>query len=225
MDPEIIKLSGVRQTHNHHMTSLESKKQMPRNLYSGLSFRSRTGRWLTFKVTGTVWPDGYPFPVIRRLMEYWGQNLVPNEGRGCVLRGVDGAWYCESHLPFFLAPLGLQWPFPGGSDGKESVCSAGDLGLIPGLGRFPGGRHDDPFQYSCLETPMDGGGWWATVHGFQRVDTTEWLSTGAYYCAQDCLLAGVCRLLTAVSSLLVDSVGLTYKLRRCSSWAELLHGM
>ena len=72
---------------------------------------------------------------------------------------------------------------------------------------------------------MDGGGWWAAVHGFQRVDTTEWLSTGAYCCAQDCLLAGVCRLLTAVSSLLVDSVGLTYKLRRCSSWAELLHGM
>ena len=40
--------------------------------------------------------------------------------------------------------------FPGGSDGKESACNAGDLGLIPGLGRSPGG-HGNPLQYSCLE--------------------------------------------------------------------------
>ena len=46
-----------------------------------------------------------------------------------------------------------DWGFPGGSDGKESSCSAGDLGLIPGLGRSPGGRHDNPLQYSCLESP------------------------------------------------------------------------
>ena len=41
--------------------------------------------------------------------------------------------------------------FPGGSDGKESACSAGDLGLFPGLGRSPGGGHGNPLQYSCLE--------------------------------------------------------------------------
>ena len=40
--------------------------------------------------------------------------------------------------------------FPGGSDGKESTCNAGDLGLIPGLGRSPGG-HGNPLQNSCLE--------------------------------------------------------------------------
>ena len=44
--------------------------------------------------------------------------------------------------------------FAGGSDGKESDCSAGDLGLIPGLGRSPGGRNDNLLQYSCLENPM-----------------------------------------------------------------------
>ena len=43
--------------------------------------------------------------------------------------------------------------FPGGSDGKESACSTGDLGLIPGLGRSPGGGHGNPLQYSCLESP------------------------------------------------------------------------
>ena len=41
--------------------------------------------------------------------------------------------------------------FPGGSDGKESACSVGDLGSIPGLGRSPGGGHGNPPQYSCLE--------------------------------------------------------------------------
>ena len=41
--------------------------------------------------------------------------------------------------------------FPSGSDGKESICNVGDLGSIPGLGRFPGGGHGNPLQYSCLE--------------------------------------------------------------------------
>ena len=45
--------------------------------------------------------------------------------------------------------------FPGGSDSKESTCSVGDLSLIPGLGRSPGGGHGNPLQYSCLENPMD----------------------------------------------------------------------
>ena len=40
-----------------------------------------------------------------------------------------------------------------GSDGKSSVCNAGDLGLIPGLGRSPGERNGSPLQYSCLENP------------------------------------------------------------------------
>ena len=47
--------------------------------------------------------------------------------------------------------------FLGGSVGKESACNAEDLGLIPGSGRSPGGGHGNPFQYSCLENPMDRG--------------------------------------------------------------------
>ena len=53
--------------------------------------------------------------------------------------------------------------FPGGSDGKESACKVGDLGLIPGLGRSPGEGNGNPLQYSDLENPMDGGSWQATV--------------------------------------------------------------
>ena len=55
--------------------------------------------------------------------------------------------------------------FPGGSDGKESACNAGDPGLIPGSGRSPGEGHGKPFQYSFLEDPIDRGAWQATVHG------------------------------------------------------------
>ena len=47
--------------------------------------------------------------------------------------------------------------FPGGSDGKESACSVGDLSSIPGLGGSLGGGHGNPLQYSCLENPMDRG--------------------------------------------------------------------
>ena len=49
--------------------------------------------------------------------------------------------------------------FPGGSDGKASVCNAGDLGSISGLRRSPGERSGSPLQYSCLENPMDAGAW------------------------------------------------------------------
>ena len=54
--------------------------------------------------------------------------------------------------------------FPGGSDGKESACNAGDLGLIPGLGRFPGEGHGKPLQYSYLENPHGQRSLAATVH-------------------------------------------------------------
>ena len=61
--------------------------------------------------------------------------------------------------------------FPGGSDGKESACTAGDLGLIPGLGRSPGKGDNYPLQYFCLENSMDRGVWWVTVHGVAKSPT------------------------------------------------------
>ena len=65
--------------------------------------------------------------------------------------------------------------FPGGSDGEESVCSAGDLGLIPGLGGSPEEGNDNPLQNSCLENHMDKGAWWATVYTVAKSRT--WLSS------------------------------------------------
>ena len=60
---------------------------------------------------------------------------------------------------------GLFHCFPGGSEVKASAWNAGD----PGSGRSPGEGNGNPLQYSCLENPMEGGAWWATVYG----DTTE----------------------------------------------------
>ena len=58
--------------------------------------------------------------------------------------------------------------FPGGSDGKESACNAGDLGLISGWGKSSGERTGDSLQYSCLENSLDRGAWRAIVHGVTK---------------------------------------------------------
>ena len=54
---------------------------------------------------------------------------------------------------------------------KNPPASAGDTGLIPGSGRFPGGGHGNPLQYSCLENPKDRGAWKTTVHGVANSQT------------------------------------------------------
>ena len=62
--------------------------------------------------------------------------------------------------------------FPGGSNGEESACNAGDLGLIPGSGRSPGEGNGNPLQYSCPENSMDRGDWTATVHRVAKESDT-----------------------------------------------------
>ena len=76
---------------------------------------------------------------------------------------------CELHIENPHQAMG----FPGGSDGKESACNAGDLGLIPGSGRSPGKGNGYPLQYSCLVNPKDRGAWWVTVHGVTNSGTRQ----------------------------------------------------
>ena len=57
----------------------------------------------------------------------------------------------------------------------KTACSAGEVSLIPGLGRSPGEGNDNPLQY-CLENSMDREAWWATVHEVAKLDMTERLT-------------------------------------------------
>ena len=92
--------------------------------------------------------------------------------------GIDFRGFITAQIVFILSLLKLFLQifalcvyrgFPGGSDNKESACSAGDPGLIPGL-RRSSGEGNGPLHYSCLENPMDKGAWQATVRGeSQRV--------------------------------------------------------
>ena len=88
-----------------------------------------------------------------------------------------GPWASASVLPMNIQDwFPLQFGLPGGLEVKASASNAGDLGLIPGSGRSPGEGYGNPLQYSCLKNPMDGGAWWATVHGVAQLDKTEWLN-------------------------------------------------
>ena len=69
----------------------------------------------------------------------------------------------DGETVFIFMSLSKILDFPGGSDGKEFACNAGDTGSIPGLGISPGGGHGNPLQCSCMENPMDRGAWQAAV--------------------------------------------------------------
>ena len=85
-----------------------------------------------------------------------------------------------SNILLITMPLG----FPGGTDGKESACDAGDPGVIPGLGRSPGEGNGYPLQYSCLENSMDRGAGRTTGHGLTESDMTGQLTL--YLCCPEC---------------------------------------
>ena len=94
--------------------------------------------------------------------------LLPQVCSGC-------PYLCLEMIGFVVFPLTLSSPpkeridelqilgFPGGSEGKESACKAGEIASIPESRRSPGKGHGNPLQYSCLENLMDRGGWWARM--------------------------------------------------------------
>ena len=95
---------------------------------------------LVWRIPGTAEPGGLPLMESHRVRHNWTDLAYIFLGQ------KDTQKNGMLPTPVFLG-------FPGDSDGKESVCDVGDLGLIPGLGRYPGGGHGNPLQYSCLENP------------------------------------------------------------------------
>ena len=76
--------------------------------------------------------------------------------------------------------LGLSLSFPGGADGKEPACNAGDPDLIPESGRSLAEGNGYPLQYSCWNNSMDRWAWWATIHGITESDRTEQLTPSLF---------------------------------------------
>ena len=132
---------------------------------------------------------------VRQAPPLFSHGFDNHAGKGAVLtHGKEGSWAFEglresakSLQQLGLLPRPVRGPhphdanspsgisscsgFPGGSEGEASARNAGDLGSTPGSGRSPGEGNGNPLQYSCLENPMDGGAWWATVHGAAKSHT------------------------------------------------------
>ena len=101
----------------------------------------------------------------------WESTHAMSQAKPSVVKTL---WaHCE-HSPHMPVIFVCSVRFPGGSEVKASACNVGDLGLIPGSGRSPGEENGNPLQYSCLENPVDGRAWWATVHGVAK--SRIWLS-------------------------------------------------
>ena len=125
-------------------------------------------------------PDGLLRPFPDKRLPMWSSLHWGRRAGGCGLdlglaKGSLG--WGEGQCSCFL--LNSKWFFivseswegagsPGGSDGKESACNAGNLDSILGSGRYPGEGNVYPLQYSCLGNPMDRGAWLATVHGVAK---------------------------------------------------------
>ena len=105
---------------------------------------------------------------------YWSTELVLDCVHFCFLNG-------DRYESYVYQPLFKVGCVVFGSDGKESACSAGDLDLIPGSGRYPGEGNNNPLQYPCLENPMDRGAWQDTVQGVTKSQT--WLND--FYLSQE----------------------------------------
>ena len=105
-----------------------------------------------------------------RLQQYMNRELPDvqagyRKGRGTRDQIANIHWVIEKakefqeNICFIDYTKAFDEGFPSGSDGKASVCNAGDRGSIPGLGRSPGEETGSPLLYSCLDNPMDCGAW------------------------------------------------------------------
>ena len=106
-------------------------------------------------------PCGMPMPASE---SHWSTRKMPQE---CGL-GTNVPSTPAQCFPRLQQKMRIPWWL----SGKESAANAGDTSSIPGSGRSPGEENGYPFQYSCLENPMDRGYWWATVYEVAKESDT-----------------------------------------------------
>ena len=124
-----------------------------------------------------VWSLGWEDPLEESMATHssilvWRIPWTEEAGRlqSVELQRVGHNWVTNVLLSFKMCKV-LSLGFPGSSNDKKSACNGGDLGLIPGLERSPGGGHGNPLLYSYLGNSMDRGAWRATVHGVAKSRT------------------------------------------------------
>ena len=116
---------------------------------------------------------------IRFTLQSYRVGIVPRDNLGHANHQPSGEQSPDLQVCSFLwCKLG----FPDGSDGKEAAGNTGDVGLIPGSGRYPGEGNGYPLQYSCLENSMNRGIWQATVHGVTKSQTQVVFSSESVLC-------------------------------------------
>ena len=128
---------------------------------------------LAWKIPRMEEPGGLPSMGSHRVGHDWSNLAAAEMEAG---KEEETAKRNQRECDSFSWPLLILWDhswwhlgFPHSSVGKESPCSAGELGLIPGSGRSPGEGNGNPLHCSCLGNPMDRAAWQATVHGVTRV--------------------------------------------------------
>ena len=105
----------------------------------------------------------------RRFLELSGPKVQVSQRSNLLIEATEASHLVCSILTHSFSGYSLSiLGFPNGSVGKKYACNTGDAGLIPGLGRSPGGGNGNPLLCSCLENSMDRGAWRATVHGVAK---------------------------------------------------------
>ena len=128
------------------------------------SLSSQNGIWPTI-----IWGSLMPYALIKSHIMV---QAKPVGKRKYLFRDI---YYNLSQLPHsWCFNAGWFFIWTGGSGVKNLPANAGEASSIPGSGRSPGGGHGNPFQYSCLESPMDRGAWQALVRGVTK--NRMWLS-------------------------------------------------